>query len=398
MTDSSLAAKACPVCSSMELEIFFEVPHVPVHCGLLWHDRQAALDSPVGEICLTLCLACSHVFNQGFDPYLMHYEQPYDNSLFFSPRFQEYARWQANRLIQTYRIFKKNIIEVGSGRGDFLELICELGNNHGVGFDPSYTRMPGKEILSERVEFITDYYSESYAGLPADLIYSRHTLEHIDQPVEFLSSLRKTVGAHMQTVLFLEVPNFDYSLRENRPWDILYEHFSYFSLPSLSHVCQRSGFEVLQKSEAFEGQFITVDACPTPTGATLARPALLPPSFQMIQTVKEFAQNYQRAIKDWQARLGVIRDRGWKAVIWGAGAKGLSFLTMLHIQDEISYVVDINPGKWGMFMPLTGQEIISPDFLRTYQPEVIIIMNPIYQSEIKQAVADMGLNAMIWYA
>ncbi len=118
----------------------------------------------------------------------------------------------------------------------------------------------------------------------------------------------------------------------------------------------------------------------------------------MIQAVKNFGQEYHTAIKDWQARLGEIRDRGWKAVIWGGGAKGLSFLTMLQTQDEIGYVVDINPGKWGMYMPLTGQEIIAPDFLRTYQPEVIIIMNPIYQSEIKQTVAQMGLDPIFLYA
>jgi len=398
MSEPPLITEACPVCSSLKLEVIVEIQHAPVHCGLLWQDRQTALDAPVGEIRLTLCLACGHVFNQSFDPALMHYEQPYDNSLFFSPRFQKYARWQADRLIHTYRIFKKKIIEVGSGRGDFLEIICELGDNQGVGFDPSYTRMPGKEILSERVEFIKDYFAEHYAGLPADLIYSRHTLEHIERPVEFLSSIRKTIDAHLQTVIFLEVPNFDFTLREKRPWDILYEHCSYFSLPSLSHVCERSGFEVLQKSEAFEGQFITVDACPTPTSANPTRPAPLAPSYQMIQTVKDFAQNYQRAINDWQARLVAIRARGWKMVVWGAGAKGLSFLTTLQMRDEIGYVVDINPGKWGMFMPLTGHEIISPDFLRTYQPEVIIIMNPIYQSEIKQAVANMGLEAQFWVA
>ena len=43
--------------------------------------------------------------------------------------------------------------------------------------------------------------------------------------------------------------------------------------------------------------------------------------------------------------------------------------------------------------PRPGRKSISPDYLRTYQPEVIIIMNPIYQAEIKQSVEDMGLVA-----
>ena len=193
----------------------FDVHNAPVHCGMLWKDRQAALDAPEGEISLTLCFACSHVFNRKFDADLMQYEQPYDNSLFFSPRFQEYACYQANRLIETYKITKKNIIEVGSGKGDFLKLICELGDNHGIGFDPSYTPAPGAENTPDRVEFIADYYTERYVGFPADLIYSRHTLEHVEQPVEFLSSLRKTADAQNQTLFFMEVPNVDFAQERN---------------------------------------------------------------------------------------------------------------------------------------------------------------------------------------
>ena len=383
----------CPVCESTKFETFFDVPQSPVHCGLLWNDRQAALNAPIGEIRLAICTICSHVFNLKFDPSLMHYDQPYDNSLFFSPRFKEYAKWQADRLIQTYKITKKNIIEIGSGKGDFLELICELGDNRGVGFDPSYFPKPGTQIRSERVEYIKDYFSEPYAGLPADLIYSRHTLEHIERPVEFLSSLRKTIGERIHTMLFLEVPNFDYSLREKRPWDVLYEHCSYFTPASLALVCQRSGFEVLQVREAFEGQFITIDIRPLLTGHSPSLPIPSIPTDQTIRKVKVFTQNYQQSIKAWRDKFTEIRDRGWRAVIWGAGAKGLSFLTMLHIRNEIRYVVDINPGKWGMYMPITGQEIIPPEFLRTYRPEIVIIMNPVYQAEIEQTIAEMGLYA-----
>lgn len=398
MPESPAITNTCPVCGSIKLEVFFEVSHAPVHCGLLWQDRQAALDAPVGDISLALCLECSHVFNQRFDPDLMKYDQPYDNSLFFSPRFQEYARNQADRVIETYDIHKKNIIEVGSGKGDFLQLICERGDNHGVGFDPSYTPIPGKKIHSERVEFIADYYSDRYAWLPADLIYSRHTLEHIDRPVEFLSSLRRTVDTHLQSVVFLEVPNFNFTRGDIRPWDILYEHCSYYNSDSLSFVCRRSGFEVLQVSAAFEGQFLTIDARSFSTDPPHPSPIPLPPSRETIRSAKAFSQNYRKYFQDWQEKITDIHDRGLKTVIWGAGAKGLSFLTMLNIQGEISYVVDINPGKWGKYMPRTGQEIISPEILRTYRPEAIIIMNPIYQTEIKQTVDIMGLNAQFWCA
>jgi hypothetical protein len=35
---------------------------------------------------------------------------------------------------------------------------------------------------------------------------------------------------------------------------------------------------------------------------------------------------------------------------------------------------------------------VSPDFLTEYHPDLIIIMNPIYEQEIETMVKDLGLN------
>ena len=32
----------------------------------------------------------------------------------------------------------KDIIEIGCGKGEFLLLLCEMGNNRGTGFDPGF--------------------------------------------------------------------------------------------------------------------------------------------------------------------------------------------------------------------------------------------------------------------
>jgi hypothetical protein len=78
--------------------------------------------------------------------------------------------------------------------------------------------------------------------------------------------------------------------------------------------------------------------------------------------------------------------------LWGGGSKGVAFLTTLGLSlDDVSYVVDINPVKCGTFMAATGQEIVTPDFLQTYQPDDVILMNPIYRPEIQRILEDMGL-------
>jgi hypothetical protein len=55
--------------------------------------------------------------------------------------------------------------------------------------------------------------------------------------------------------------------------------------------------------------------------------------------------------------------------------------------------VDINPLKHGTFLAGTGQKVVAPGFLREYQPDTVIVMNPIYCDEIQRDLDRMGLSA-----
>jgi len=75
------------------------------------------------------------------------------------------------------------------------------------------------------------------------------------------------------------------------------------------------------------------------------------------------------------------------------GSKAVGFLTTLHINDAtIPFVVDINPNKHGTYLPGTAQKIIAPRDLAAYQPDVVIVMNPIYVREITTDLNRMNLQ------
>jgi hypothetical protein len=79
-------------------------------------------------------------------------------------------------------------------------------------------------------------------------------------------------------------------------------------------------------------------------------------------------------------------------VVWGAGSKGVTFLNVLEVGELIAYIVDLNPRKHLKYIADTGQQIVSPEFLLTYRPEVVIVMNPIYLEEIQTLLDTMGLH------
>jgi len=327
----------------------------------------------------------------------MEYTQDYENSLHFSPRFQGYAESLAARLIERYDLHGKDIIEIGCGKGDFLRLLCELGDNRGIGFDPSYVPEPTGQAIAERVTFIQDFYSAHYADYKADFICGRHVLEHIHFPCGFLTSVRHSIGDRLEVVVVFEVPNVLFTLRDLGIWDLIYEHCSYFSMSSLSRLFTSCGFDICDLTETYEGQFLCIEASP---GESLANPAHDPwgDLEEMAYDVAAFADRYRSKVQIWRRNLQQIAYQGQRAVIWGAGSKGVTFLNALETQDQIVYAVDINPRKQGMYLAGTGQQVVPPEFLRDYQPDVVIVMNPIYGDEIRRTTEGLGLTPEFVYA
>ncbi len=393
MSNQQSSAVLCPVCRGADSVHLVEMKQVPAHCNLLWPTREGATAAPRGDIRLAFCPDCGHVFNETFDPALMEYTQDYENSLHFSPRFQQYATALAAGLVERHDLHDKDIVGVGAGRGDFLQMLCEMGGNRGVGFDPSYD---GKDNESESVAFVQDFYSEKYTHYKADFISCRHVLEHIETPVEFVEIVRRAVNGRHETVVFFEVPNVLFTLRDLGIWDIIYEHCSYYSPHSLSRLFRQNGFRILNVQSAFNGQFLTIEAV-LQNGEPDLWTADGADKQQMGQDAATFAQDYREKAAGWQQRLAKMADAGQHAVVWGAGSKGVTFMNILKT-PAIEYVVDINPRKKGMHVAGTGQEIVPPDFLKEYQPDAVIIMNANYKDEIAQTLRDLDVNAEILLA
>jgi len=295
----------------------------------------------------------------------------------------------ARRLIERHSLHGVDIIEIGCGRGDFLRLLCELGNNRGIGFDPS-RQGRGAEAAGAGVRFIRDFYSGRYGHLPAKFFVCRHVLEHVPRPRELLEQLWRTIGQRPEVRLYFEVPNAGNLLRSMSLWDIIYEHCSYFGRRSLARLFAAAGFDVLGVSEAFHGQFIALEAAPRPAGAAASgiRPEALP---DVASEAEAFAQGHRRFLSDWRDRVEQLAGR--KVVIWGAGAAGVGFLNMVDMRGRIEYAVDINPRKQGRFLPGGAQRVVPPEFLKRYRPEVVIIMNSAYEAEIRRHAEVLGVEA-----
>ena len=382
---------ACASCGSAAMSEFYKVSSVPVHSVLLMRTRDKALSFPRGNISLAKCSSCGFISNAAFKPASQEYAAGYEATQAYSPTFNAFHKKLAERLIERHGLHGKDILEIGCGQGEFLVLLCELGGNRGIGFDPAYIRGRVQAKAQDRVTFINDFYSENYAHYKADFVCCKMTLEHIPNPSEFLSAVRRSIGDRTDTIVFFQVPSVKRILRELAFWDIYYEHCSYFGAASLTQLFQQCDFEVLTIAEEYDDQYLRIEAKPVANPSRADLWSAESPANELEEDVAYFVQNFQERIDTWRERLLDFKGSGARVIVWGSSSKAVAFLTTLRVGGEVDYVVDINPFRQGTYIPGTGHKIVAPGFLREFEPDVVIVMNPIYRDEIEGDLREMDL-------
>ena len=94
----------------------------------------------------------------------------------------------------------------------------------------------------------------------------------------------------------------------------------------------------------------------------------------------------------------IIKDKEWlngikeKIAFFGAAAKGCVYLNSLGVNIENfpkSYIVDDTKNKQNMFVPGTGFEVVTRDFLYDEQPENLIVLAHNFKDYIIKSISEM---------
>lgn len=335
----------------------YRLPGLPVLQNRVYDTPDQALACPRGVMDLIQDMDTGLIRNAAFDPSLLVYDENYQNEQAVSQVFRDHLDAVAGIVADCFG--DVSLVEIGCGKGRFLELLRSRGMRV-TGIDPAYEGTAPDVI---RAPFSPGL------GIRAQGVILRHVLEHIPDPVGFLQGVAAANGGG--GLVYIEVPCLDWIARHRAFFDIYYEHVNYFRLEDLTAL-----FGAVRASgRLFGGQYLYVAA----DLASLRRPRRRPGD--EFSLPGDFLAAVNRS-----ARLLAGRG-GRRAAVWGGSSKGVVFSLLMRQRGlGIDHVIDINPAKQGRHLAATGLKVDAPEsvLLSLREGDLIFVMNSNYYDEIRE--------------
>ncbi len=380
----------CPVCKWSEAAVVFTVPVAPATCTAVFDSQASAREVPSGGIDLAICRQCGHAYNRRFDLALARagaaMDADFASSQAASTRFSAFSRWLAAQWVDRHALHGKACIEVGAGGGDFAADLIAAGAGRVVAIDP----LTPPKLAGEDLVVLNAHFGHEHSDIDAQALICRHTLEHVHDVAEFLGAISEWAQGSDGRVVLFELPSADRIREEGAFWDVYYEHCNYFTSSTLPGVFARAGLALSGIELAFDQQYFIVQAQatrpPPPVSVDVARE---------VEAWRNFGQLAKTAVARTRVELARLSREG-PLVFWQGAGKTIGVLSACQLDGIVHCAVDQSPERWRKFLPGSGLAVIAPDELVDWRPKNIVLMNAIYEPEVRAQLQDMRCPGHLW--
>lgn len=378
-----MTSVSCRVCSAPVTESVCDLGMSPLSNAFVRRDDMQRME-PFYPLHALVCTNCWLVQLGDFESPERIFAEDYAYFSSFSESWLQHARAYVDTITPRLSLGPASqVVEIASNDGYLLRNFVERGIAV-LGIEPAANVAAAAE--RQGVPTLVRFFGSALArelsaqGRQADLIVGNNVLAHVPDVNDFVEGLR--VLLQPQGTITMEFPHL-LRLLEERQFDTIYhEHFSYFSLQTVTRVFEAHHLTVVDVEELpTHGGSLRIYARHREFAGGISPAVELlrahedERGLRRMSTYAAFGEAVKSVKRELLRFLIDARDAGHRIAAYGAAAKGNTLLNYCGVRtDLLDYVVDRSPHKQGRYLPGTRVPVHAPERITETRPDYVLIL------------------------
>lgn len=373
----------CRSCATDTERRFIDLQSTPLSNAFI-SPEDSGLPEVYFRLCTYVCPKCFLVQIDECRNASEHFNASYVYFSSYSEEFLRHAREYVESITKQLKLGPSSlVVEAASNDGYLLQFFKDKGIPC-LGVEPSASvaAVAMEKGIETKVDFFTAALASSLAQTygQVDLFLGNNVIAHVPDLNDFIAGINlllKPTGT-----VTLEFPHLLNLIRDMQFDTIYHEHYSYYSLHSISIALQRHGLHVYKVEEfpvhggslrIYAGKKDNVEAMDGSVQAMLEREYAS--GLNELSTYTDFQWRINQLCCNFIQFLVEQKKAGKTVVGYGAAAKGNTMLNYCGIKPYLmEYVVDITPAKQGKLLPGSRIPVVDEEHLRATRPDYIVIL------------------------
>ena len=287
------------------------------------------------------------------------------------------------------------VVEIASNDGYLLQYFKEKSIPV-LGIEP--TANTAKVAMEKGIDTVVQFFTELQAkslknnGVSPKLLLGNNVLAHVPDINDFVKGMK--ILLDHSGVITMEFPHLCELIQNNQFDTIYHEHFSYLSFSFIHRLFSSHGLELFDVDEiqthggslriyAKHDNNVEIKVEESVKRLLHKEEAL---GVETMTYYDEFQIKVNKIKLDLLSFLIQAKKDNKRIAAYGAAAKGNTLLNYCGVKNDfIDFVVDANPHKQDHFMPGSHIPIVDKSYLKTHEPDYVLILPWNLTEEITEA-------------
>ena len=324
---------------------------------------------------------------------LLQMEHSYDLGEMYGDNYGYRSGLNASMVEHLHNKVKEILEQVELKKGD---LVIDIGSNDSttlqaypssgpvlVGIDPTGTKF--YNYYPEHIELIPDFFSanlvrEHFPQHKAKVVTSFSMFYDLEDPMGFMQQVYEILAD--DGIWVFEQSYMPTMLDTNSYDTVCHEHLEFYALHQIKWMTDRVGFKILGvEFNGINGGSFSVTVAKSHGDTSVVRSAqkiLDDERLKALDTLtpyREFANRVVKTKRDLLKFIETTRAEGKSVAVLGASTKGNVLLQYCKLTaNDIEFVGEVNPEKFGCYTPGTWIPIIPEQELLAKNPDYLVVL------------------------